>query len=84
MEVQEKCSECGAHKEKFVYDANACEMICSVCGVVLERYDHNSVKTSEFEERGAFLSRIFGLGNPADDVRFLKFLRRKEALWYGN
>jgi hypothetical protein len=77
MEAQEKCLLCNALKEKFVYDADAGEVICSACGLVLDQYD-GPIQASEFEESNAFRDMIFGLGNPADDAVFLKFLRKEE------
>jgi len=82
MEAREKCSECNAPKEKFVYDVNTCEVICSACGLVLGRYD-GLMPASDFEESNAYLDRIYGLGNPVDDTRFLKFLSRKEMMGNG-
>jgi len=76
--MEEKCLACNATKEKFVYDANACEVVCSACGLVVEQYD-GLVQASDFEESEAKLNRTYGLGNPIDDASFLKFLRRRKA-----
>jgi rubredoxin len=73
--MEETCPECKAKKEKFVYDSNANEVICSVCGFVLDSYE--IVDSSDFEENCALINEIYGLGNPMDDERFLKFMRKR-------
>ena len=79
---ERKCPLCGSTREKFIYDKYRNELVCTNCGLVLNScVEIIPPAVSKIKEYYSFLDWLNGLGNPQDDERFLRFLRKRRRIF---